>query len=347
MDIKIKTIDELRKLKDRLAKTADPAVLEDGVRARILVCAGGGCVASGSLHLCAALKDTLKARGLDKSVKVVETGCMGPCAGGPVAVVYPGGVFYQQLKKEDAADIVGEHILKGKIVERLTYEMPAGGQRVPELKDHPYLAKQVKIVLRNCGTIDPTRIEDYIARDGYLALAKCIKDMTPDAVIDEMKRSGLRGRGGGGFPTGMKWGFARKYRSDVKYVLCNADEGDPGAFMDRSVLEGDPHSVIEAMAIAGYAIDSSQGYIYVRAEYPLAVERLGIALRQARDAGLLGKNIMGTGFSFDLEIRMGSGAFVCGEETALMTSIEGNRGEPRPRPPFPAEKGVWNRPSLP
>lgn len=318
----------------------------NNARTHFLVCAGAGCVASGSLEFCAALEEPLRRHGLTGEVKVVETGCLGPCAIGPVAVVYPDGVFYQNLKPEDAAEIVEEHLLKGRIVERLIYRSASTSQIVPRLNEINFFSQQQKIVLRNCGIIDPLKIEEYIARDGYMALAKVLIEMTPEQVITEVEKSGLRGRGGAGFPTGRKWRITREAKGDVKYVLCNADEGDPGAFMDRSVLEGDPHSVIEAMAIAGYAIGSSQGYVYVRAEYPLAVERLGKAIEQAREYGLLGENIMGTGFSFDLEIRMGSGAFVCGEETALMTSIEGNRGEPRPRPPFPANKGLWGKPSL-
>ncbi len=272
---------------------------------------------------------------------MIETGCLGPCVVGPVAVVYPDAVMYQNLKPADAERITEEHLLKGRVVKDLAADSAA--PEVAGLKEIPFFRRQVKIVLRNCGLIDPLKIEEYIARDGYLALAKVLTEMTPEQVIDEVKKSGLRGRGGAGFSTGMKWEFTRKAKGDVKYVLCNADEGDPGAFMDRSVLEGDPHSVIEAMAIAAYAIGAKQGYVYVRAEYPLAVSRLGSALEQARERGLLGENILGTGFSFDLEIRMGSGAFVCGEETALMTSIEGNRGEPRPRPPFPAQKGLWRQ----
>ena len=312
----------------------------------ILVCAGGGCVASGALEVSAALEEAIRERGLAEEAKVIETGCLGPCAVGPVAVVYPDGVFYQQLTPQDATEIVEEHLLKGRVVERLVYRTPATGEVEPEMRQIEFFRKQHKIVLRNCGVIDPTRIEEYIARDGYEALAKVLTELTPEQVVDTIKRSGLRGRGGAGFPTGLKWQFCRKAEGDTKYVLCNADEGDPGAFMDRSVLEGDPHSVIEAMMIAGYAIGSSQGYIYVRAEYPLAVERLTVALEQARELGVLGDNIMGTDFGFDLEIRMGSGAFVCGEETALMRSIEGERGEPRPRPPFPAEKGLWEKPTL-
>jgi NADH-quinone oxidoreductase subunit F len=313
-------------------------------RSNVLVCTGGGCVASGALELSAAFTAAMREHGLEGEVGVIETGCLGPCVVGPVAVVYPDGVMYQNLKPADAARITEEHLLKGRVVKDLAADSAA--PEVAGLKEIPFFRRQVKIVLRNCGLIDPLKIEEYIARDGYLALAKVLTEMTPEQVVDEVKKSGLRGRGGAGFSTGMKWEFTRTAKGDVKYVLCNADEGDPGAFMDRSVLEGDPHSVIEAMAIAAYAVGASQGYVYVRAEYPLAVSRLGSALEQARERGLLGENILGTGFRFDLEIRMGSGAFVCGEETALMTSIEGNRGEPRPRPPFPAQKGLWNKPSL-
>jgi NADH-quinone oxidoreductase subunit F len=315
-------------------------------RCNVLICTGGGCVASGALELAEAMRVAVEKRGLAGEVQVFETGCLGPCVAGPVAVVYPDGILYQNLKPSDADRIAEEHLLKGRIVEDLAYEKRPAGMEAAGLKDIPFFRKQVKIVLRNCGLIDPLKIEEYIARDGYMALAKVLTEMTPQQVIDEVKKSGLRGRGGAGFPTGMKWEFSAKAPGTEKFVLCNADEGDPGAFMDRSVLEGDPHSVIEAMTIAGYAIGASQGYVYVRAEYPLAVERLGKALEHARARGLLGKNILGTKHSFDLEIRMGSGAFVCGEETALMTSIEGNRGEPRPRPPFPAVKGLWGKPTL-
>ena len=311
----------------------------------ILVCTGGGCIASGALDVSDALRKKIAARGLADEVKVIETGCLGPCVVGPVAAVYPDGVFYQNLRADDADEIVEEHLLKGRVVERLVHKTAATGRAVPSLHEIGFFQKQVKIVLRNCGVIDPLKIEEYVARDGYAALAKVLSEMTPDQVVDEVKKSGLRGRGGAGFLTGLKWAFTRKAPGDKKYILCNGDEGDPGAFMDRSVLEGDPHSVIEGMAVAAYAIGSDQGYAYIRAEYPLAVERFGKALEQAREYGLLGKNIMGKGFSFDIEIRMGSGAFVCGEETALMTSIEGNRGEPRPRPPFPANKGLWGKPS--
>jgi len=318
----------------------------NSVRTHVLVCAGAGCVASGSLELSAALRKCLQKHGLDGEVKVVETGCLGPCAKGPVAVVQPDGVFYEGVKAEDAEEIVIEHLLKGQPVERFAHHRANTGETVLAMKDIEFFSRQHKIVLRNCGVIDPCRIEEYIARDGYQALAKALLKMTPDQIIETVTKSGLRGRGGAGFPTGIKWANTRKSPGDVKYVVCNADEGDPGAFMDRSVLEGDPHSVLEAMAIAGRAIGSNQGYIYVRAEYPLAIDRLTKAIAQARERGLLGKNILGSGFDFDIELRMGSGAFVCGEETALMTSIEGKRGEPRPRPPFPSQKGLWGKPSL-
>jgi NADH-quinone oxidoreductase subunit F len=315
-------------------------------RTNILVCTGGGCVASGALEVSAALQEAIDKQGLTGEVKVIETGCLGPCAVGPVAMVYPDGVLYQNLKPEYADEIVEEHILKGRVVQRMVYTEPSKGEVIPTLQEIDFFRKQEKIVLRNCGIIDPMKIEEYIARDGYEALARVLTEMSPEEVIDALKRSGLRGRGGAGFPTGLKWEFCRKAEGKTKYVLCNADEGDPGAFMDRSILEGDPHSVIEAMAIAAYAIGSSESYIYVRAEYPLAVERLNNALKQAEEYGLIGNGIFGTDFNFSLEIRMGSGAFVCGEETALMTSIEGNRGEPRPRPPFPANSGLWGMPSL-
>jgi NADH-quinone oxidoreductase subunit F len=315
-------------------------------RCNVLICTGGGCVASGALELSAAMRAAIQKHGLDGEVHVFETGCLGPCAAGPVAVVHPDGILYQNLKPADADRIAEEHLLKGRVVTDLAYEKRQGSMEALGLQEIPFFRKQVKIVLRNCGLIDPLKIEEYIARDGYMALAKVLTEMSPEQVIAEVKSSGLRGRGGAGFSTGVKWELCRKAPGAEKFTLCNADEGDPGAFMDRSVLEGDPHSLIEAMTIAGYAIGSSQGYVYVRAEYPLAVERLSRAIEHARERGLLGKNIMGTAHSFDLEIRMGSGAFVCGEETALMTSIEGNRGEPRPRPPFPAFKGLWNKPSL-
>ncbi|HVP13691.1 MAG TPA: NADH-quinone oxidoreductase subunit NuoF [Phycisphaerae bacterium] len=317
----------------------------NSVRTHVLVCTGGGCIASGALEVSAALRQQIEQQGLQDEIKVIESGCLGPCAVGPVAAVYPDGVFYQGIRPDDAAEIVEEHLLKGRVVDRLVHKAAGTGESVPGLHEIGFFKKQVKIVLRNCGIIDPMRIEEYIARDGYQALARVLTEMKPEGVIAEVKKSGLRGRGGAGFPTGMKWEFTRKSPGDVKYILCNGDEGDPGAFMDRSVLEGDPHSVIEGMAIAAFAIGAHQGFAYIRAEYPLAVERFNYALKQAREYGLLGENIMNSGFNFDIEVRMGSGAFVCGEETALMTSIEGNRGEPRPRPPFPAVKGLWDKPS--
>jgi len=284
--------------------------------------------------------------GLKEEIKVIETGCIGSCDLGPIVVVYPEGVFYQKVKPEDARKIAEEHLFKGRVVERLLYAEPATTKRIPTFKEIDFFKLQEKIVLRNCGLIDPMNIEEYIARDGYEALAKALTQMSPEEVVDGVFRSGLRGRGGAGFPTGTKWRFTQQAQGSPKYVVCNADEGDPGAFMDRSVLEGDPHSVIEAMAIAGYAIGSTQGYVYVRAEYPLAIERLGHAIEQARQFKFLGKNVFESPFHFDLEIRIGAGAFVCGEETALMTSIEGKRGEPRPRPPFPAVAGLWKKPTL-
>ncbi|HEY3314577.1 MAG TPA: NADH-quinone oxidoreductase subunit NuoF [Bacillota bacterium] len=318
----------------------------DLYRSHVLVCAGAGCVSSN----CKAVEEALVAEvhklGLDKEVRIVETGCMGPCDLGPVMVVYPEGVFYKKLKPEDAVEIANEHLLKGRLVEHLTYKLPGTDEAVPSYADIDFFNKQYRIALRNCGQIDPLNVEEAIGRDAYAALGKALTKMTPADVIDTIKKSGLRGRGGGGFPTGTKWDFCAKAKGSPKYVVCNADEGDPGAFMDRSVMEGDPHSVIEAMAIGGYAIGANQGYVYIRAEYPLAVERLTHAIKQAREYGLLGKNIFGTGFDFDLDIRVGAGAFVCGEETALLTSIEGRRGEPRPRPPFPANEGLFRRPTV-
>ncbi len=293
-----------------------------------------------------ALQREIRKYGLEEVVRIVETGCMGACSLGPIMVVYPEGVFYQKLTPQAAEKIVQEHLLKGRIVQEYLYKMPTG-EAVPEAMDKlPFFAKQVKIATRNVGYIDPGNIEEYIARDGYFALTKVLNEMTPDQVIEEVKRSGLRGRGGAGFPTGLKWELTRKAKGDRKYVVCNADEGDPGAFMDRSVLEGDPHTVLEAMAIAGYAIGAQQGYIYVRAEYPLAIERLQIAIAQAKEYGFLGQNILGSDFSFDIEIRIGAGAFVCGEETALIASIEGRRGQPRVKPPYPAQSGVWGCPTV-
>ena len=315
-------------------------------RAHILVCGGTGCTSSGSAAIQEEFEKQLKANGLENEVKLVQTGCFGLCALGPVVVVYPEGAFYSEVKTEDVKEIVEEHLLKGRIVERLLYKETVEDDKIKSLNETAFYAKQKRVALRNCGVINPENIDEYIATDGYQALAKALTEMTREEVIQVIKDSGLRGRGGGGFPTGMKWEFTYKAAGDKKYVCCNADEGDPGAFMDRSVLEGDPHAVIEAMAIAGDAVGADQGYIYIRAEYPIAVERLKIAIGQAREYGLLGKDIFGTGFNFDLDIRLGAGAFVCGEETALLTSIEGNRGEPRPRPPFPAVKGLWGKPTL-
>jgi len=312
----------------------------------ILICAGGACISSGETSVKETLQREIKKYGLDEVVRIVETGCMGACSLGPIMVIYPEGVFYQKLTPQAAVKIVQEHLLKGRIVQEHLYRMPTG-EVIPEAMDKlPFFAKQVKIATRNVGYIDPGNIEEYIARDGYFALTKALREMTPDQVVEEIKRSGLRGRGGAGFPTGLKWELTRKAKGDRKYVVCNADEGDPGAFMDRSVLEGDPHTVLEAMAIAGYAVGAQQGYIYVRAEYPLAIERLQIAIAQAKEYGFLGQNILGSDFSFDIEIRIGAGAFVCGEETALIASIEGRRGQPRVKPPYPAQSGVWGCPTV-
>ena len=311
----------------------------------ILVCGGTGCRASASKNIICRLEDCLKERALEDEVQVIATGCFGFCEKGPIVKIMPDNTFYVQVKPEDAEEIVNEHIIKGRKVERLLYKEPSKKVTVSDSKHMEFYKKQLRIALRNCGFIDPENIEECIGRDGYSALAKCLTEMTPEAVIDEIKRSGLRGRGGGGFPTGLKWEFARKYQADQKYVVCNADEGDPGAFMDRSIMEGDPHSVIEAMAICGYSIGASKGLVYIRAEYPLAIERLRIAIEQAEKYGLLGENILGTDFSFHREIRYGAGAFVCGEETALIHSMEGHRGEPTTKPPFPAESGYLNKPT--
>ena len=316
-------------------------------RSHVLVCGGTGCTSSGSEQIIQTLKDELKKNKLQNEVAVVKTGCHGLCAEGPVMIVYPEAVFYSRVRPEDVEEIVSEHLLKGRIAERLVYHEAQTPEGIKSLNETTFYKKQHRIALRNCGVINPESIDEYIGTGGYEALGKVLTEMTPDEVIQTILDSGLRGRGGAGFPTGLKWRFASGNRGNVqKYVCCNADEGDPGAFMDRSVLEGDPHVVLEAMAIAGYAIGADQGYIYVRAEYPIAVERLQIAINQAREYGLLGKNIFDTGFNFDIELRLGAGAFVCGEETALMTSIEGNRGEPRPRPPFPAVKGLFQKPTI-
>ncbi|HIV30929.1 MAG TPA: NADH-quinone oxidoreductase subunit NuoF [Candidatus Pullichristensenella excrementipullorum] len=319
-------------------------------RSQILICGGTGCTSSGSARLVERFEELLEQNGLTKEIKLVHTGCFGLCEAGPVVIVYPEGAFYSRVKVEDVDEIVSEHLVKGRIVQRLLYHgSVAEDNTVKALDDVDFYRKQKRVALRNCGVIDPENIDEYIAFDGYKALQKVLTEMTPEEVIDTISKSGLRGRGGGGFPTGKKWAFAAaqprgpEYK---KYVCCNADEGDPGAFMDRSVLEGDPHTVLEAMAIAGYAIGSDQGYIYVRAEYPIAVKRLEIAIEQAREYGLLGEDIFGTGFNFNINIRLGAGAFVCGEETALMNSIQGNRGEPWPRPPFPAVRGLFGKPTI-
>lgn len=315
-------------------------------RSHVLVCAGAGCISSGCKAVQSTLQEHIDKNGLGEEVKVVETGCMGPCDLGPVIMIFPDGVFYRKLKPEDAEEIVTEHLLKGKVVTRLLHKPVGAAEEVAGIDQMDFFKRQTRIALRNSGLINPESVEEYIARDGYQALGIALSKMTPQQVVDSIKESGLRGRGGAGFLTGLKWDFTAKAPGTPKYVVCNADEGDPGAFMDRSILEGDPHSVLEAMAICGYAIGAASGYIYVRAEYPLAVERLETAIERARAYGLLGDNIFGTGFNFDVEIRVGAGAFVCGEETALLASIEGRRGEPRPKPPFPAQEGLWGKPTV-
>ena len=316
-------------------------------RSHVLVCGGTGCHSSGSADIIGRFNSEIKAHGIEKEVQVVQTGCFGLCEVGPIVIVYPEGAFYSRIKADDVPEIVSEHLVKGRVVKHLLYSHSIEeDESIKALDEVPFYQKQKRIALRNCGVIDPENIDEYIAFDGYKALGKVLTEMTPEEVIETIKVSGLRGRGGAGFPTGLKWEFTYKAKGDKKYVACNADEGDPGAFMDRSILEGDPHAVIEAMTIAGYTVGADQGYIYVRAEYPIAVKRLTIAIAQARQYGLLGKNILGTDFSFDLELRLGAGAFVCGEETALMASVEGGRGEPRPRPPFPAVKGLFGKPTL-
>ena len=315
------------------------------IRAHVLICGGTGCKSAGSKEVQLAFSRAIEAKGLSDEVMVVETGCHGFCEHGPLVIVYPEGTFYCQVKAEDVEEIVESHLFKGRIVERLLYHEPLTHESIPNYSEINFYKKQHRLVLENCGAINPEQIEEYIAVGGYEALAKAVTTMSPEDVIEEIKKSGLRGRGGGGFPTGMKWQFAKASVSDKKYVICNADEGDPGAFMDRSVLEGDPHKILEGMAVCGYAIGADEGYIYVRAEYPLAIKRLRIAIEQAEAMGLLGENIFGSGFSFKLHIKEGAGAFVCGEETALMASIEGKRGMPRPRPPFPAVAGLWGKPT--
>ncbi|QXM06482.1 NADH-quinone oxidoreductase subunit NuoF [Crassaminicella indica] len=315
-------------------------------RAHVLICGGTGCTSSGSQTLIDTFNEELKKYNLTNEVKLVKTGCFGLCEAGPIVIVYPEGAFYSHVKVEDVKRITEEHLLKGRIVKDLLFKEAIKEDKVRSINEVDFYKKQKRVALRNCGVINPEDIREYIAFDGYKALGKALTEMTREEVIDTIKKSGLRGRGGGGFPTGLKWEFTYKAEGDQKYVACNADEGDPGAFMDRSILEGDPHAVVEAMAIAGYAVGANQGYVYVRAEYPIAVNRLQIAIDEAREYGLLGKDIFGTGFDFDLEIRLGAGAFVCGEETALLNSIEGKRGMPRPRPPFPAVKGLWQKPTL-
>ena len=332
------TIEKLNAIKEKRRAESNMGV-------HILVCGGTGCTSNKSMDIIKALKEEIAAKGLEKEVSVVMTGCFGLCAKGPIMVIYPEGTFYHSVTVADVKEIVESHIINKIPVERLLHK-EVNGEEVRELEKTEFMKKQHRVALHNCGQIDPECIEDYIGHDGYQALYKVLTEMTPDEVIDVVLKSGLRGRGGAGFPTGRKWSFARASKGDIKYVCCNADEGDPGAFMDRSVLEGDPHVVVEAMAIAAYAIGSNQGYVYIRAEYPIAVQRLQKAIDSAREHGMLGKNIFGTGFDFDLEIRLGAGAFVCGEETALMTSIEGKRGEPRPRPPFPAVKGLFGKPTI-
>ena len=314
-------------------------------RSHVLVCGGTGCASGGSDKVLEALREGIKANGLDKEITVVQTGCHGMCEAGPIVIVYPEGTFYTHVKPQDAKEIVAEHLLKGRVVEHLLYKEAMHSEAVPHYSELPFYSKQVRLTLRNCGYIDPDSLEEYVARDGYQALAKVLTEKTPEQVVEDIKASGLRGRGGGGFSTGMKWMFCAKSPGPKKYVICNADEGDPGAFMDRSLLEGDPHAILEGMAIGAYAMGADEGYIYCRAEYPLAIKRLLKSIADAEEAGLLGENILGTGFNFTLHVKEGAGAFVCGEETALMNSIEGKRGMPRPRPPFPAVKGLWEKPS--
>ncbi|MGN0649157.1 MAG: NADH-ubiquinone oxidoreductase-F iron-sulfur binding region domain-containing protein [Oscillospiraceae bacterium] len=343
----IRTIDELNAVKEEFAEVVKTRVLsEDSDKRDVLICGGTGCTSSGSAKIITKLEEEIERNGLKDKVNVIRTGCFGLCALGPIMIVYPEGTFYSKVEADFIPEIVESHLKNGKPVTKYLYAETVDGDTIKSLNETAFYAKQHRVALRNCGVIDPQNVSEYIARDGYQALHKVLTTMTPQDVIQTVTASGLRGRGGGGFPTGMKWKFAAASQNDIKYVCCNADEGDPGAFMDRSVLEGDPHTVIEAMAIAGYAIGAHQGYIYVRAEYPIAVERLEIAIKQAEEIGMLGDDIFGTGFSFHLGLRLGAGAFVCGEETALMTSIEGNRGEPRPRPPFPAVKGLFEKPTV-
>ncbi|MGN0605260.1 MAG: NADH-quinone oxidoreductase subunit NuoF [Oscillospiraceae bacterium] len=345
-------LDELKEIKEQLAKELAVRTANDASASKykrhVLVCGGTGCTSSGSPKIIETLESELAKNGLTDEVQIVKTGCFGLCALGPIMIVYPEGTFYSMVNVDEIPRIVEEHLKNGNPIKEFLYAETVQGDEIKSLNDTAFYKKQHRVALRNCGVINPECIDEYIGRGGYEALGKVLTTMTQDEVIQTILDSGLRGRGGGGFPTGMKWRLAKNIvpNADQKYVCCNADEGDPGAFMDRSVLEGDPHVVLEAMSIAGYAIGATQGYIYVRAEYPIAVERLEIAIKQAREKGMLGKNIFGTDFCFDIDLRLGAGAFVCGEETALMTSIEGNRGEPRPRPPFPAEKGLFQKPTI-
>lgn len=315
-------------------------------RSQVLVCGGTGCTSSGCNEIAEAMKSAIKEHGIENEIELVKTGCFGLCELGPIVIIYPEGAFYSQVKLEDAAEIVEEHLVKGRVINRLLYQETVTEDGIKSLNETGFYKKQMRVALRNCGVINPENIDEYLALDGYKALEKVLLNMSQEEVISTLKESGLRGRGGGGFPTGLKWEFAAKQTNPVKYMICNADEGDPGAFMDRSILEGDPHSLLEAMAIGGYAVGANQGYIYVRAEYPIAVDRLEVAIEQAREYGLLGKNIFESGFDFDVEVRLGAGAFVCGEETALINSIEGKRGMPNPKPPFPAVSGLWEKPSI-
>ena len=338
---------DLIKVRRIIASEAEKLAEKTGYRKQVLVCGGTGCQSSGSTKVLAALEDELKQQGIENEILVVRTGCFGLCSLGPIMIVYPEGVFYAQATPEGVRRVVKEHLKEGNVCKDLLYQETIHEDgSIISLAETNFYKKQRRIALRNCGVIDPENIEEYIGTHGYEALYKVLTSMSQDDVIKEVLDSGIRGRGGAGFPTGKKWMFAKASQNDIKYVACNADEGDPGAFMDRSILEGDPHAIIEAMAIAAYAIGAHQGFVYVRAEYPVAVHRLSVALQQARERGLLGKDIFGTGFDFDIEIRLGAGAFVCGEETALMTSIEGHRGEPRPRPPFPAVKGLFGKPTV-
>ncbi len=347
----MKTLDELKVIRDKMQCEVALRTHENAgskYEKHVLVCGGTGCTSSNSNAIIEKLESEFAAKGLTDKIQIVKTGCFGLCALGPIMIVYPEGAFYAMVEVDEITRIVDEHLIGGKPVKEFLYDETVDGDNIKALDETAFYKKQNRVALRNCGVVNPECIDEYIGRDGYAALGKVVTSMSQDEVIQEILDSGLRGRGGGGFPTGMKWKLAKNLvpDADMKYVCCNADEGDPGAFMDRSVLEGDPHVVLEAMAIAGYAIGAKQGYIYVRAEYPIAVDRLNIAIKQAREAGMLGNNIFGSDFSFDIDLRLGAGAFVCGEETALMTSIEGNRGEPRPRPPFPAEKGLYQKPTI-